>query len=147
MLTPQQIAELLSLGMTIPTVALAITVVVLWGPAAIQSLRQPEKTGQDWFVIGVTSGFIGAALDNVYWALPWTLSYLGHHETDGYMQAGVYFNIVSRQGLGVIAAACHIKAAECIPGAKARILNTVLAVANLAGLGYVVVLLRAGVVV
>lgn len=142
--TTLQLAELISLGMSVPTIVLALVVVYLWGPTAVRSLRAPVKTGQDWFIVGVALGFIGSALDNSYWTIPWTLTYLGHPESMDYVYHGVYFNIFFRQGLGMAAAFCHIKAARMSGVVNSWRLNILLASANFAGLAYSLVLLYAG---
>ena len=73
----QQIAELLSLGLTFPTVILAGAVVYMWFPSAREALLKETRSGQDWFVMGVAIGFVGAMLDNIYWFIPWTAAYIG----------------------------------------------------------------------
>lgn len=103
-------AELLSLFLTLPTIIMACVVIYLWGPktAFILKGKRPIKDC-DWFIIGVTVGFIGQFADNLYWAIPWSLSYIGSEYTDLFMFNGVWFNIPSRQICGIIAAYCHIK--------------------------------------
>ena len=130
--------------MSVPTIVLALVVVYLWGPTAVRSLRASTKTGQDWFIVGVALGFIGSALDNSYWVIPWTMDYLGHPQSMDYMYQGAYFNIFFRQGLGMAAAFCHIKAARMSGVAKSWRLNILLASANFAGLAYGLALLCMG---
>ena len=72
----QNIAELTSLALTFPTVVLAFAVIYMWLPSARIAWKKTDKTGQDWFVMGVAIGFIGAVLDNIYWFMPWTAAYL-----------------------------------------------------------------------
>ena len=132
-MTLQKAAELISLGMTFPTVILAIAVVIVWGPAAIRSLRRKEKQPKDWFILGVFTGFIGGVLDNIYWAIPWTASFIDHPLTSTLINIGVYFNIISRQGFGITAAFCHLMAA---PNSKLKSLNYLLAAAHIIGVTY-----------
>lgn len=103
-------AELLSLFLTVPTIVLAAVVIYLWGPKALSIARigHPVRSA-DWFIIGVTIGFVGQFFDNLYWAIPWSLSYIESQHTDLFMFNGVWFNIPSRQLCGIIAAYCHIK--------------------------------------
>ena len=93
--TFQNIAELLS-GMTFPTVVLRLQL-SMWLPSARKAWKR--ESGHDWFIMGVAIGFCGAALDNIYWFMPWTASYLGHPAFSDLTNAGVFFNIVFRQGL------------------------------------------------
>ena len=127
--------------MTIPTVVLAFAVIYMWLPSARESWKRDTKTGHDWFIMGVAVGFCGAALDNIYWFMPWTASYLGHPAFSDLTNAGVFFNIVFRQGLGITAAYCHLKAAEVSSGRKLRFVNSLLVASNLVGLAYAITLI------
>ncbi len=137
----QHIAELLSLGMTFPTVILAGAVVYMWFPSARKAWRKTDKTGQDWFVMGVAIGFIGVVLDNIYWFMPWTAAYLGNPAFQTLTNAGVFFNIFFRQGLGICAAYCHLRAAEEANTRSLRIVNALLISSNLLGFGYAMLLI------
>ena len=108
-----RIAEMISLIMTIPTVLLAISVVYLWLPAARAALKADSRDAHQWFILGVVGGFLGSAIDNLYWFMPWTASFMGESAIFSQLtDSGVYFNVFFRQGLGIFAAYCHIKAAE-----------------------------------
>lgn len=106
----QKVAELISLGLTVPTLFLAGHVVVLWGRSAIAAACSKDKLmATEWFILGVASGFAGRFLDNLYWAIPWTADFLNHSATDELMMRGVYFNIFSRQLAGIFSAYCHVR--------------------------------------
>ena len=105
----QHVAELISMFLTFPTIILAGVVVFLWGPKALVSFHIKDKDASDWFIMGVAIGFVGQVLDNLYWAIPWSLSYVASPLFEDFTNAGVYFNIFSRQSCGVVAAYCHIK--------------------------------------
>ena len=128
----QKLAELCSLSQTIPTVVSGAVVVKVWGPPAWVAVRSGQLSAEGWFVLGVASGFIGAVLDNLYWSLPWTASFLELESTDALMANGVYFNIVSRQSLGTFAAYCHLKAAEEHDSLRAGAANAILAYSHVA---------------
>lgn len=132
----QHVAELISLGMTIPTLVLAGAVVYFWSPSLSKI-----KTANDWFVTGVVFGFVGAFLDNTYWFIPWTASFLELESTNALVKAGVFFNIFFRQGLGIFAAYCHLKAAEMHETKKFRFLNRMLLVSSLAGVAYAMLII------
>jgi len=132
----QEVAELISLGMTFPTVILAIAVVYTWFPSAKEAFERQEKEAQDWFIIGVVAGFIGSTLDNLYWFMPWTASFLDDPWFEPLTNAGVFFNVFFRQGLGIVAAYCHLKAAEKSIYSSTRIINTLLFASWAIGLGY-----------
>lgn len=128
----QKLAELCSLSLTIPTVVSGVVVVKAWGPPAWAALRSGQLTAQGWFVLGVAAGFVGAVLDNLYWALPWTASFLELEAADALMARGVYFNVFSRQILGTFAAYCHLKAAEEHDSIRAGAANQILAYSHVA---------------
>lgn len=136
----QNFAELTSLALTFPTVVLAFAVIYMWLPSARHAWQKTEKSGKDWFVIGVAVGFVGAALDNIYWFLPWTAAYLGDPAFQSLTTLGVFFNIFFRQGLGICAAYCHLRAAEESSEKPMRLLNALLISSHLIGLGYVMLL-------
>ena len=124
--------------MTIPTVLLAAAVVYLWLPAARAALKSDSRDAHQWFILGVVGGFIGSAIDNLYWFMPWTASFIG--ETAIFSQLtefGVYFNVFFRQGLGIFAAFCHIKAAEMSSLRNVQIINRLLVTSYFVGISYV----------
>ena len=137
----QEIAELISLGMTFPTVVLAIAVVYVWFPSARNAVLKSNKEAHDWFIVGVVVGFVGSLLDNIYWFMPWTASFLGHPAFETLTNAGVFFNVFFRQGCGIIAAYCHIKAAEWSENTSSRFVNRLLASSYLIGFAYSTVLI------
>ena len=143
----QDIGELVSLGMTFPTVILSIVVISTWLPSARKSIKNGKPLSQDWFIVGVVAGFIGSTLDNIYWFFPWTASYLNQDESFSKMlHQGVFFNIFFRQGLGIIAAYCHLKAAELSDNIRMKSVNKILFAANMAGLTYTILLVLSKVV-
>lgn len=109
-----EFAALVSLGATVPAVTMSTYVIVEWAPKAYKSLlKQPKfKTSGDWLILGVVLGFIGYDGDSTYWAFPWTASYLNLDSQEVLFSSGVYFNVVLRQGLGILSAFCHLKASE-----------------------------------
>lgn len=135
-----RIAEMISLIMTIPTVLLAVSVVYLWLPAARRALKADSRDAHQWFILGVVGGFAGSAVDNAYWFLPWSASFIGEAELFQTLTgAGVYFNVVFRQGLGIFAAYCHIRAAEMSTVPKVKFINRLIVASYLIGIGYVAV--------
>lgn len=140
-LSLRKLAELLSLGMTVPTVVLCSAVVWTWGPAAKAAWHAHVKSADQWFILGVAVGFIGAALDNLYWAMPWTASYLEHPSQHVLVASGVFANVVCRQALGIVAAYCHLKAAMLSAAKPRKHLNELLVASHVAGLLYCVVLI------
>ena len=129
---------MLSLAMTIPTVVLAIAVVYLWLPAARVAAKDDNRDAHQWFILGVVGGFLGAALDNAYWFLPWSASFIGEAQLFHTLtEVGVYFNVVFRQGLGIFAAYCHIRAAEMSTVPKVKLVNRLIVVSYLIGIAYV----------
>ena len=113
-MTIQEVSELVSLALTVPTVVLGCIVVRLWWPhtKSDRGIRFDfgNFTGPQWFIAGVTIGFVGGVLDNLYWSIPWAASFFGFDIKGVLMDAGVYFNIFSRQICGIMAAYCHLMA-------------------------------------
>ena len=135
------IAETLSLIMTIPTVLLAAAVVYLWLPAARAALKEDSRDAHQWFILGVVGGFLGSAIDNSYWFLPWTASFMGESAIFSQLtEFGVYFNVFFRQGLGIFAAYCHIKAAEMSSLKNVMIINRLLVASYFVGISYVLII-------
>lgn len=109
MLSLHQIAELVSLSLTPLTILASLIVVAVWGREL--TFKAPLSERQ-WFILGVALGFLGSSLDNSYWAIPWTMSFIGDPAAGEWFSNGVYSNIPFRQGVTTIAALCHIKAAS-----------------------------------
>ena len=136
-----QLAEMISLIMTIPTVLLAAAVVYLWLPAARSALKEDSRDAHQWFILGVVGGFIGSAIDNSYWFMPWTASFMGETAIFGQLtEFGVYFNVFFRQGLGIFAAFCHIKAAEMSSLKNVKLINRLLVASYFVGISYVLII-------
>lgn len=135
-LSLQQIAELTSLALTVPTLILAIFVIKVWWPA----LNINPKNAHQWFIVGVVAGFTGSFFNNLYWLFPWTASFLGMEITNQLIMFGVYFNIFFRQSLGIFAAYCHIRAALIETEKPFSILNGILVLSYAIGVSYSVFL-------
>lgn len=136
-----QLAEMISLIMTIPTVLLAAAVVYLWLPAARAALKEDSRDAHQWFILGVVGGFLGSAIDNSYWFMPWTASFMGETEIFGQLtDFGVYFNVFFRQGLGIFAAYCHIRAAEMSSLKNVMVINRLLVASYFVGISYVLII-------
>ena len=97
--------------LTWTTVTFAGLVLLVWGSSAFDAIRKKKKDAMDWFVLGVFLGFLGAIGDNLYWSIPWSLEFIDHPQADFFMSHGVFPNTIFRQGLGTIAAYCHIRSA------------------------------------
>ena len=91
--------------------------------------------------MGVAIGFIGAMLDNIYWFMPWTASYIGHPSFVDLTNAGVFFNVFFRQGLGIAAAYCHLRAAELTSRKRIKFVNSLLIASNFVGVAYALLLI------
>lgn len=140
---PQHYAEMVSLALTFPTIALSIAVVVAWLPGTTRgwtSANTNPERAQAWFMTGVCMAFVGSILDNTYWAVPWSMSFIGHPAEDSWMSHGVYFNIWFRQAAGTFAAYCHLRAARLAGLKVAQLAETLFGVSMLIGIAYVVAL-------
>lgn len=90
---------------------MGLGVVFYWGPQAWQAWCTPksQRSATQWLILGVCVGFLGGVLDNGYWGLAWTASYLTSPHQERLFQSGVYFNIPFRQLAGMFAAYCHLQ--------------------------------------
>ena len=108
----QKIGEWVSLTATIPTILLAIVVVHAYGKKCLPWVRSGEPFSRvQWLILGITLGFLGQVLDNVFWQVAWTLEFLELPWRQEVFQSGAWFNIVNRQLLGCLAALCHLRSA------------------------------------
>ena len=124
-------AELISMTLTPLLLVVSCAVVLTYGSAALGTLRkwrvgQPVQK-EDLLVLGVTVGFVGKFFDNLYWAVPWSLSFVGDQRAADWYQHGVYANIFSRQTFGILAATLHMTAAalamQCSRWTPCRVLK------------------------
>ena len=73
--------------------------------------------------------------------LPWSASFIGESAIFGHLtEFGVYFNVFFRQGLGIFAAYCHIKAAEMSSIKQVQIINRVMVASYFIGISYVLLI-------
>ena len=110
-MTLHKLAELISLGLSVPAVILSVTVVLVWFTAAAKAVKSEYRTSTQWFALGVAVGFLGGAVDNLYWMFPWTFSFYGDPKSIDLFHFGVYSNIPFRQVATLTAAYCHIRSA------------------------------------
>jgi len=111
-MTPHDAAELISLGATFPTISLSLLVVIHFFEEAWSAIKaKGTLDATQWFIMGVAIGFAGGIVDNLYWGVAWSSSYLAMPSTEWIFDNGVYANIFARQGAGAIAAYCHVRAA------------------------------------
>ena len=106
------VAEAISMGLTPATIILALAVIYHWWRTAISTVYAIEKDSVAWLILGVVISFIGQCGDNIYWGIAWTLHAIDSPEAEMWFNNGVYNNIPFRQTLGIIAAFCHLKAAN-----------------------------------
>lgn len=144
-ITLQKTAELISNGLAIPMILLSFAVVYLWFKPAVKSAKGFQSTPEQWFILGVFSGFLGEFADNIYWTIAWSLAYLELEVAVEVMKAGVFANIPFRQMLGITAAYCHIRSAlEYRKKTKYNgIVNYLLILSILLGLIYSIILIIA----
>lgn len=135
-----ELTNLMSLGLTIPTITLAIAVVYMWVPAAKDNLLKSTKDPEDWFIVGVCAGFLGASIHGLYWFTYWLLDYFSISYTTTLREYGPIMNIISRQGLGMFAAYCHIRAAILTKKRNTRVINHLLVTSHLTGFIFVLLL-------
>lgn len=107
-----ELSEIVSLGLTAPTIFLAFAVLAKWRVSASDALYKDSnlRTSHEWFIIGVFVSFLGQAADNIWWGVAWAAEFLDLRFRDTLFDYGVVSNIPFRQVTGIIAAFCHLKA-------------------------------------
>ena len=69
--------ELQSLAWTMPVLA-GCDLVVYECQKSLRSNKGDKKSKQlVWILLGICIGFTGNFVDNLYWLIPWTMSYVG----------------------------------------------------------------------
>lgn len=109
----QTIIELQSIAWTFPLVILSAYIIYECSHSLRHAIRRTDDkiTPQmGWIICGITIGFLGNAVDNLYWLIPWTSHYLEMPFTTNLIEFGVFPNIIFRQLMTTIAAYCHIRA-------------------------------------
>lgn len=98
------LAKFFSLILTPVHLVVTAAVIVIFVPAAGDALRSKVNGGafqrDDLLLLGIVVGFIGKFLDNLYWAVPWSLSFVGAPSAADWHANGVAFNILFRQEIG-----------------------------------------------
>ena len=128
--------HILSGGLTVVTILLAIVVMVKWKAAAKDALfKKTELESVQWLIVGVWFAFLGQTVDNIYWLIAWTSHHFSNHGalTVWLFENGISFNIPFRQALGIFAAYCHLKSAQSIALAGEFKLKKILILCCVAG--------------
>lgn len=138
----QKVAEIVSMGLTPVVVILSVAVVAVFSRSAVKAIKKHEKEATDWLILGVSLGFVGSILDNLYWSIPWSLHFLGNPLCTFFQEMGVFVNVVVRQLLGMTAAYCHLRAAEEQGSYFKGRTNSIFLFANVAGVSYAILLIN-----
>lgn len=123
-------AQLVSLALTLPTVALAAAVVRTYYArmrVAVRHILGKEQvvSETDFLVTGIVIAFVGAILDNSFWFVAWTAAFVDLPIKDDLFAYGVWANIPFRQTMGIVAALFHlwpVIGAPNISNGKGRVL-------------------------
>ena len=109
----REFIELLSIGASDPTIGLSFAIAFIFLPLAWQVWKEKplaEFDETDCWISGVGLGFLGSALDNLYWSIAWHSHYLDWSTTSVLFDYGAVSNIIARQSLGLIAGVFHLRA-------------------------------------
>ena len=109
-----EIASIISITLTFPTIMAAGTVLIRWFPEfkRISSRGGIEKTPRESLHCGIFFGFLKDFFDNLYWLVPWSLVLINSKNAHIWVMAGVYVNCFVKQGLGLISSRYHLTASE-----------------------------------
>jgi hypothetical protein len=109
--------ELVSLCLTPIVLALVLVVLVIYSPHLGRLLASKEPLSpQQKLMLGIALSFLGKLVDNAYWAIPWTGSYVDSRHAGYFFAHGVAVNIPARQVSTILASVCHIGAAWTLLG-------------------------------
>lgn len=134
--------DLISSGLTIITILLAMVVVYHWRDSVCEAVTAKNTlTAEQWLVVGVTVSFLAQSLDNGYWLIAWSSNLISPEgEAKAWLfKNGTMFNLFFRQLPGIFAAYCHIRALQEYSKAKLKI-SYVLILSSILGLFYSLVL-------
>lgn len=111
-------AEIISIALTLPTVFLSAWVVLIFFGQAQSALRESPALRKPvgWFAMGITVGFAGSVLDNIYWGVAWSACYVECYWLQSVLfKYGVFSNVPFRQVAGIMAAYFHLRCAMALP--------------------------------
>lgn len=103
-------ATLISLGLTFPALAVCILVMRAWRGRYLEYCRSKTQDPSLMLIAGVYISFFGSMVDNSWWGVAWSLSYLEHPWEYFFFHNGVYPNIMFRQTTLIWAGLLHISA-------------------------------------
>lgn len=109
------VAEWFSLALTAPTLFLCAWVVREYRSGAVDGFKLARigiYSRSHLLVLGITIGFAGSFMDNLYWGFAWTAEAIGHPSRDWWFSHGVWSNLPFRQGAGILAGIAHVVAAR-----------------------------------
>ncbi len=128
------VVNLIQLGLTVTFLTLCVHLFATWGVAFKEALKSVGGyrwwkawkeheiwSAEQWLVVGIVTGFMGNALDNIYWGFVWGFKYFDSPLSDSLMEAGPLSNVLFRQGFGIWAVYCHLVAAQKITSKKQEI--------------------------
>lgn len=98
--------------LTVLCLGMSFAVIVLWMPGNLQREESVKShPSVKWLVLGIVTSFLASIVDNLWWGIAWGNRYFDTPYWEWWFDYGVFSNIVSRQGLKLFAAWCHVKAA------------------------------------
>lgn len=120
--------------------ALWETVHSYW-PRARQFFRDPANRGfTGWMTLGVVISFTAWFAGNAYWQAWWMVEYFQLPLSDRMQEAGVWVNVVFRNGGALAGAYCFFRAFKiAVPGAQGTQATTYFA--KTLGVGWIIALI------
>lgn len=106
----KEIAMLQSLALTLPMIMLSVIVIWEIKNLSFAGMLSNAKSKMEWIILGIFFSFVGKVVESAWWFIPWTLNYIEHPSWDSINGAGVFVNVVFRQGFFSFGAYCHLRA-------------------------------------
>lgn len=141
-------ANIAQLGLTITFLLYYRNLCLKWADSFFGTLEAvnwfrpwlSDLSAEGWLVVGIVFGFTGNALDNIYWGVTWgaALFHLPTHEL--LFDGGPLANLLFRQGFGIWALYCHLRAAKKITDTRDELPNRSYFMAGFATMGLLLLL-------
>ena len=110
-MTNAELAELVSLSLTSPTLISAAVVIALWWKAAWRAVWTLQRSAHQWLILGVMCSFVGGFFDNTWWGIAWGKEFLKNPSAEWWFANGAFANVPFRQIAGILAGFCHVRSA------------------------------------
>lgn len=110
MMSVAMIFDYLNIAMVIPVVFLAVVMLSNWLPKAYQMVKTGgANSGEDWLILGVTTGFLGFVFNALFWGAYFFVDFMQWEGAISFgYEMGPKVNVLTRHIPYGLSAAFHI---------------------------------------